>query len=232
MTDKPILFSAPMIRALLDGRKTQTRRALKNVPDRPEANCHPKYEPKHPEPYLDAYCSNRPDKLNPRGMSENWCWWQVDDRQRLPTFKVLAKPGDCLWVREAFARVGDADDDIHACYDLRVPAYYRADAICHEYQRWRPSIHMPREFSRLTLIVTDVRVQRLWEITPADSIAEGCSAYANSVTIDCDTPDPRDDFISLWKSINGPDAWDANPYVAAYTFTVHKCNIDAMHGVI
>ena len=88
---------------------------------------------------------------------------------------------------------------------------------------------MPRWASRLTLIVTDVRVQRLQDITAADAIAEGCHVYASSATIDCDTPDPRQEYRRIWNSIHGPEAWAANPWVAALTFETHRQNIDQIN---
>ena len=132
-------------------------------------------------------------------------------------------PGDRLWVREGFAIqkgggvIFRAD---HPDADFSAPL----GAV----GSWRPSIHMPRWASRLTLIVTDVRVQRLQEISSADAIAEGCPPYANSATIDCDTPNPRDDFKRLWNGIHGPGAWDANPWVAAISFETRRYNIDTM----
>jgi hypothetical protein len=80
-----------------------------------------------------------------------------------------------------------------------------------------------------TPTVTDVRVQRLQDISAADAIAEGCHVYASSATIDCDTPDPRQEYRRLWNDLHGPDAWAANPWVAALTFTVHRQNIDQLN---
>ena len=103
-----------------------------------------------------------------------------------------------------------------------------------------PPIHMPRWASRLTLIVTDVRVQRLQDISEEDCIAEGPPDVNNDPrTISGELQPmvvlspgrmmtPRAWYHTLWDQINGPDAWDENPWVAAYTFTVHRCNIDQM----
>jgi hypothetical protein len=143
---------------------------------------------------------------------------------------------DRLWVREAF------------CPRLGYPApiakpHYRADGDRPEWRGlWKPSIHMPRWASRLTLTVTDVRVQRLQEITEADAVAEGgigengeapCGeGYRDAYWFNhgqdhgesFDTP--RDSFRDLWNGLHGPAAWDANPWVVALTFTVQRGNID------
>ncbi len=200
MADRPIIFSAPMIRALLDGRKTQDRRVLK------------------PQPFP---CADGWGCVDRNGAPQKWL-------PCLPKLHPYA-PGDRLWVREAWGLgVSDHGD----CPRYKATLDYKCgDKINSPGEwplTWRSPIHMPRRFSRLTLVVTDVRVQRLAEITSADAIAEGCQPHANSITIDCDTPDPRDDFRGIWNSIHGPDAWDANPWVAAISFTVHRCNIDTM----
>lgn len=236
MADKPIIFSDPMVRALLDGRKTQTRRIIKNVPDAPPARCAPRNTPKHPAPYLDAYCGDRPTSTNPRGMGRNWHWWQIDDRPGPVAFRLPYATGDRLWVREA------------VCWVSRWGWRYRADdddlsdkREAGEVGRWRPSIHMPRLASRITLTVTDVRVQRLQDISEADAWAEGCrrgDATDNGGYFPADETDPSgigwrgwdcacDWYADLWNSLHGTDAWDTNPWVAAYSFTVQRGNIDA-----
>jgi hypothetical protein len=141
-------------------------------------------------------------------------------------------PGDRLYVREHW-RTETSEYDGVAPRDLpaSTPVLYEADAnwsLNKTVGRFRQGMHMPRWASRITLTVTDVRVQRLQEISSADSIAEGCRPHANSLTIDCDTPDPRDDYRRVWETINGPGAWDANPWVAAYAFTVELGNIDTL----
>lgn len=218
MADRPIIFSAPMVRALLDGRKTQTRRVLKpQPPERPAPNCHPSYKQKHPAPYLDAYCGERATAANPRGMSRDWHWWQVDDRPGPVACRAPYAPGDRLWVREAWASDG-----------MVGVRYYATDDV-HELRRKRSPIHMPRWASRLTLLVTDVRVQRLQEISEADAKAEGVGGVCWEDWRDYGGPSSyRLPFRSLWNSIHGHDAWDDNPGVCALTFTVHRCNIDQM----
>lgn len=202
MTDRPILFSGPMVRALLEGRKTQTRRVLKVQP--PESCTFAGF---YSVPLTGAF----------------QC--RLQGNETLHTQKIGYAPGDRLWVRETWAKVGDEQDDIHACPDMRIPAYYRADMVDPERQRWRPSIFMPRWASRLTLAVTDVRVQRLQDISEDDARAEGVEPYTPTCPDD-DTP-AADAFMDLWDSLNADRApWDSNPWICAVSFVVHKCNID------
>lgn len=222
MTDKPILFSGPMVRAILDGRKTQTRRVVKGNP----------YIAK-PLPYA---------------------------------------PGDRLWCRETWAT--------HPCAKNAVSPkghghqwgspIYRAtfgaelDPKCEGFSPWASSIHMPRWASRLTLVVTEVRVRRLQEISREDAIAEGIfeaftvgdarreglawgevpadaandamyyiADYDPALAEDADraiTLDPRVAFRSFWDSIYAKRGygWDKDPWVVALTFEPHQCNIDRM----
>lgn len=192
MADLPILFSRPMIHALLAGRKTQTRRELK-------------------------------PKKHACLISDGW-----DDSYVLDpgNAKWLAKylrfsVGDRLWVRETW-RVDDYDNS-QTIYAADVP-----DDIIRETKgiiKSRPSIFMPRSRSRITLTVTDVRVQRLQDISKDDVIAEGISER-EGCPIEDSHAGWHEPFAALWDSINGEGAWLANPWVAAYTFTVHKGNID------
>jgi hypothetical protein len=250
MTDKPIIFSAPMVWALLDGRKTQTRRILKpQPPEQPAANCHPAHKPRHSAPYLDAYCGEPRTPQNPRGQGHDWHWWQVDDRPGPVACRVPYAPGDRLYVREAHYLTDTGDYEIAICagdadavrehFDLinglavqhGLPETWKAPHL-----KLRPSIHMPRWASRLTLTVTEVRVQRLQEITGRDIISEGvrCEGCHNvgtgnySACRDGGCFAGRNDFRDLWNSLHGPDAWDANPWCVAISFTVQKGNIDAL----
>lgn len=201
-----------MVRALLDGRKTQTRRLCQwaNNPNSPALT------------YIVA-CDE-----------PGW----FGDEEGEVQFKAGYAPGDRLWVREAWAKVGDADDDIHACPDMRVHAYYRVDQVDPERQSWRPSIHMPRWASRLTLIVTDVRVERLQNISREDAIAEGLTHVPGVIEPNWwRLPKPMHQgtwlspvaaFRFLWSEINGLGSWEANPWVVALTFDVHQQNIDLL----
>ena len=233
MTDRPIIFSAPMVRALLDGRKTQTRRIVKDVPPQPAPNCHPSHTPRHPAPYLDSYCGQPKTAANPRGMSTEWMWWQVDDRCGYPSFKVKFAPGDRLWARESWMPRG-----LGLSISNVMQPRYRADAGEDRPEwrgLWKSPIHMPRRASRLTLTVTDVRVQRLQDISEEDAAAEG--AYRGKASGRFATNEAcmhfgdwnataRGWYRGLWDQINGEGAWARNPWIAAYTFTVERRNID------
>jgi hypothetical protein len=230
MSDQPILFSAPMVRALLDGRKTQTRRVLGKTGGRINI-----FSPEIA--WADSYV--------------------LDDRNAGWRTKYIPyAPGDRLWVREAHSlhgAHGQGRDDgkrwgpwgglpTAVSPDGTQVAYFREGFDRSDPGKWRPSIHMPRWASRITLIVTDVRVQRLWEISEADAIDEGCRPFFDEADPQVmkgpngtehqmlPLKGPLDAFQALWNSINGPEAWDQNPWVVALTFTVHRCNIDKMGG--
>ncbi|MBN8187575.1 hypothetical protein JF540_12830 [Salipiger thiooxidans] len=207
MSVKPILFSGPMVRALLEGRKTQTRRVLK------------------PQPSCDAI---EPHRVH----SNEFIPWR--DGEALASIVTPCAPGDLLWVREAHALVPSSAFRMSEGVMQAVDPSDRDRACVYRERwercapRWRPSIFMPRWASRLTLRVTDVRVQRVQEITEVDAKAEGVDA----VTMD-DVPrqaamSRRSDFASLWDSLNAKRGfgWDANPWVAAYTFEVIRQNVE------
>jgi len=211
MTDRPIIFSAPMIRALLDGRKTQTRRVLK------------------PQPCI------RPEIHEPRSGDPFWCVFNGDEIAY--RVSVPYAIGDRLWVRENHSYPkpwADNPDRVHfghvfypASTDAPFPSPYLREKPA-DHGRIRSSIHMPRWASRLTLTVTDVRVQRLQEISEADAVAEGGDAVQARMYPELGTC--RDWYADLWDSLHGPDAWDANPWVVALSFTVQRGNIDQIGG--
>lgn len=216
MADRPIIFSAPMIRALLDGRKTQTRRIIKPSPEFCGGG-----RSRDPQNWND------PDAWGWENYDEG-CWDLLSEGY---TGRPFYAPGDRLWVKEAWRVDAEWDDCPPREFDGADAIHYEADGEQRLHLwgnpftpgRLRSPIHMPRCFSRLTLIVTDVRVQRVQEISRGDAMEEGCP-FANMA----DGPNPRDWYRDIWNSIHGPDAWDANPWVAAISFTVHRCNIDTM----
>ena len=148
--------------------------------------------------------------------------------------------GDRLWVREAFIGPYAYEVNEYPPRDWGNKAiWFPADGPVPEkhagqfWHRARPSIHMPRWASRLTLTVTDVRVQRLQDISAADAMAEGCDAVL-ALTIKrpngAHPGNPRECYCDLWNSLHGPGAWDASPWVVALTFNVQRGNIDKMPG--
>lgn len=174
MAERPILFSGPMVRALLDGTKTQTRRVA-----RPKRSI---------EPMTDE-C--------PYGA-----------------------PGDRLWVRETFAIYANGSVVYRASAEGLDPR--SEQVLC---ARWLPSIHMPRAASRLTLEITDVRVERLQKISEADAEAEGVAFMRKHPDID-ETLTASQLYAALWDSINEKRGygWDANPWVWVVSFKVVRAS--------
>ena len=221
MAGKPIIFSGPMVRALLDGRKTQTRRILKPQPWNPE---------REKDPDFDGWQSHHA--------------FEVKARQGI--LRSTHGIGTRLWVREKFSGLHRLESyppsqwlaaqvDTYDGLEIEeaAPIWYWADGNPKQgdWTRPRPSIHMPRWASRLTLTVTDVRVQRLAAITLGDVAAEGIEGareLLDRAAISRGEAVPFGKFRDLWNSLHGPDAWEANPWVVALTFDVHRHNIDAL----
>lgn len=213
MAIRPILFSGPMVRALLAGEKTQTRRVFTRQPD-----------PKCTEAFKCAdgiWRFSRPTVGHPNCYS--------DDDRRMPIEK-----GDLLYVREAFRYIGDQA----TCKRLG-DISFRASADDLENGRfsWKPGIHQPRWATRLTLEVTDVRVERVRDICDDDALAEGVVLAINpiagrDINIDGEywSGGPTRMFRELWNSLNAKRGfgWGKNPWVSATTFKVHRGNVDAL----
>lgn len=238
MKERPILFSAPMVRALLAGTKTQTRRVLKVQPlDDPSG---------HGIQWHGGKC------LIDAGYGADYLHTSRASIERIvPKFCPYGQPGDRLWVREAFAFVptyeifsGRPGEVIAYRAGRRVlkqgkePAVW-ADDTKPDGLPWKPSIHMPRRASRILLEIVAVRVERLQDISEADTIAEGLKAITKDGRLtkygipDSDglpgTDDtgwpwhewrisPADAYRRLWESINGPGSWAANPWVWVVEF--------------
>ncbi|HDL6748682.1 TPA: hypothetical protein PXJ82_004433 [Yersinia enterocolitica] len=186
MNEKPILFNAEMVNAILSGRKTQTRRIISEKTlhlfgvAASAGQCHP-----------IELCDQRSQS------------YYLD-------FCPLGKPGDQLWVREAFAA--------GLCTESTLA--YRATHKTEDLEegwgetiKWTPSIHMPRWASRINLLITGVRVERLQDISDADASAEGCK-ISSMQSGEC----LSDMFARLWKSIYGDESWQANPWVWVINF--------------
>lgn len=202
--ERPILFSAPMVRAILKGRKTQTRRVVKPHPrlgllgnGQPIGNGQLVWEPKK-------------GRVIP--ITEN-CIFQVFD------YSPYGEEGNRLWVRETF-------------YEGVEKIWYRADigdpTKC-GISCWKPSIFMPRKYSRITLEITDIRFEQLHDISEEDAIAEGVDRTEHGWKCYGDCPEHKTgrihrtsataSFMSLWDSINGATyPWDGNPWVWVISF--------------
>lgn len=226
MKERPILFSGPMVRAILNGSKSQTRRVVKPQPVRfAESGWS-----------LPGLC----------------CTSEKGFLHSAPIFKCpYGQPGDRLWVRETFA---DLTKELGRRWERFNPEtkryeigqkpffWYRADGEQPDpgngtplNQPWKPSIHMPRWASRITLEITGVRVERLQDISPADCEAEG----VHRLPLQENEPSPWytadvsagpvlhsrstiGAYHKLWECINGPGSWDANPWVWVVEFRVMK----------
>lgn len=217
MKERPILFSGPMVRAILEGRKTQTRRILKPQPcELPDFNIGGLSINIHGSVY-GAFSPDCPRKTCPHG-----------------------QPGDRLWVRETIESLGGWTE-----WDDKQKGFLNADSTYSRIRYLAdgneskvfgkkplvyrglhlqkiPSIHMPRWASRITLEITGIRVERLQEIDEEDAVAEGieftgffgCNVWNNYLVDGENFPgEPIESYRTLWESINGTGSWDANPWV-------------------
>ena len=220
MADRPIIFSAPMILALLAGRKTQTRRLV----PQPPAECGINYMLGE-ESWLPIE-----ERTPVRRTFEAWTGPLFQKRPAghlCGSFDITPRfqPRDRLYVREnwkphsSFAGMKPRDIPVGDVF------YMADDAYAPSNTPWVPCIHMPRWASRLTLIVEAVKVERLQDISEEDALAEGCPAQTYEALAGMEA---RGWYRDLWDSLHGTGAWDANPWVVALTFSVHRANIDAL----
>jgi hypothetical protein len=211
MTEKPILFSGPMVRAILDGRKTMTRRVIKVQPPVEATSA-------------GNYSSSR------EGVTNRWTWMSgnpkdCDTWEPLDDFRLPYAPGDLLWVRETWAEACELDEDDKPATDMRT--YYRADGepfsryldpdtdTWRDGLKWKPSILMPRWASRITLRVTAVKVERLQDISEEDAKAEGVET---PILPHWPSAPFKSAFRGIWLDLHGPGSWEANPWVMAVSF--------------
>lgn len=207
---KPILFSTPMVQAILDGRKTMTRRVC-NIPDGWEYNGWGRITSKHPK----------------QGKLGIFIRKQDGDFVLSDIITAKYQVGDVLWVRETWqeCKCGFCEfcingDSVIYKASVNGDGTYKNYYTCvEEEMHWKPSIHMPKKHARIFLRVTNVRVERLQDISVEDIKKEG----APLITITGN----NEDFINsklkgwwydLWNSINGKGSWEANPYVFVYEF--------------
>ncbi|WP_082525006.1 hypothetical protein [Pseudorhodoferax sp. Leaf274] len=190
MAERPILFSAPMVRALMASTKTQTRRVCK--------------------PAQAAALSHVVEVPDPAERGQVYNGSTFGDEEGEAQFACpYGGRGDRLWVRETFGR---------PWHHAQPRFFYRATddekvGWHPDFDGWTPSIHMPRAACRLVLEVTEVRVERLQDISRGDAMAEGCP-FQNMAQ----GPDPRQWYAELWDQINGAGSWAANPWVWAVSF--------------
>ena len=190
MKDKPILFSTPMVQALLEGRKSQTRRIMK------------------PQPIFDF------DSGWVFWGKHQWDIHGLPISYDILNFCPYGQTRDILWVRETWASnpwgyLGGCRYIYKSDYDK-----FPKNEIGTSYpqiDKWKPSIYMPREAARIFLRVTDIHVERLQDITEEDAIAEGVIRKDLYKTMTWE-------YETLWESINGQGSWDANPWVWVVIF--------------
>lgn len=225
MKERPILFNSVMVRAILDGRKTQTRRIVKPEPVQPCEGA-----------YFDKY-----------NKGTQWNWWTSDNKQCLNQIIKcpFGKVGDSLWVRETWGhfepvydgiewipdrpflksgerKFGKGYIDANIIWAVDGPFAWSDEDSCEEVSRWIPSIHMPRWASRINLEITDIKVERLNDISEEDAKAEGIEDPISVMM----SYDPNADlvdsyvaaFCSLWSSVYGQDSWKSNPWVWVINF--------------
>ncbi|MBG3130391.1 hypothetical protein I4674_11410 [Proteus mirabilis] len=189
MKERGIIFNAEMVKAILDGRKTQTRRIVKNV------------------------------------MLDNGIWLKKPTKTRSGTTThvldapkhnlcPLGKIGDRLYVREAF-KAGVCTESTIAYKATHKPS--DLEEGWYEEIKWTPSIHMPRRYSRITLEITNIRVERLNNISNDDAKSEGCW-YGRGGGVPDKAITPSDQFPTLWEEIYGDGSWSSNPWVWVIEF--------------
>lgn len=209
MKERPILFSAPMVRAILAGTKTQTRRAAK-----PQLSEVQWIEERESGFFLCA--DGQPTCCT-------GVWETHEYALQAPIHCPYGQSGDRLWVRETWAGQKHrplsqgalfyrATDGEHCCGKQLPLSWVEREP------RWRPSIHMPRWASRITLEVTGVRVERLQDISEADCIAEGAPGGHGAIPGYGYAATPSEHYRDIWTSINGAESWDANPWVWVIEF--------------
>ncbi|MGO3395602.1 MAG: hypothetical protein ACTINL_03790 [Serratia proteamaculans] len=227
MKERPVIFNGEMVRAILGGRKTQTRRVMKAQPEYPELGL------RH---IVDSTNSDDIGK---------YFWSQSDacgiNKPRSKAFPCpFGQVGDRLWVRETFMDLTGTGIEATTgkfegfAYRADTPVGSYGDEVRKEYGlKWTPSLHMPRKACRILLEITAVRVERLNSIGEDDALAEGVRRTDNNFgngPAYCDYLLPNlndfaewynrasDSFISLWQSIYGPESWQHSPWVWVIEF--------------
>ncbi|ERK18584.1 Phage-related protein [Pantoea sp. AS-PWVM4] len=200
MRERGMIFNADMVRAVLNGSKTQTRRLI------------------------DWRRTTRATEIAERDDGSNWPWSEDcengGDYWHACPFGAV---GDRLWVRETFGfeirSVGGAPHEqlVYRASKPDAVRLYDCNGKPHP-MKWTPSLHMRRKYSRITLEITGVRVERLRDMTERDAIAEGCLGGHDSIPGYMYSATPHEHFHHVWESIYGEESWQANPWVWVIEF--------------
>lgn len=216
MKERPILMSAPMVRAILDGTKTQTRRIADTLD------------------YGWIFTGEYGRITSPHPRKDRFGAFIHKPDEKFPQNDILpcryGEPGDRLWVKETFGidpnreLAGEPLAAASVVYRASWPQDYVTHGAYDEpsepsegefHWGWRPSIFMPRKWSRITLKIVSVRVERLNDISEGDALAEGVEIITS---VDHGSTNPVAAYQRLWGSINGPGSWALNPWVWAIEF--------------
>lgn len=217
MKERPILFSTPMVQAILEGRKTMTRRIVKTTQN--GWNCQKNKEFVQSENIAESFFDNRTASPSLKKELTGFHAFFKDNESdhKLGIKCPYGQPGDVLWVRETFTRA------------LTPKFLYKADGTQLFSAKWKPSIHMPKAAARIWLQVEEIRVERLQDITEADALAEGVKYismpqgffFMNYLIREYVYPaTPKVSFKTLWEKINGDESWDSNPWVWVVKFKI------------
>jgi hypothetical protein len=195
MKNRPILFSTPMVQAILEGRKTQTRRIVKPQPKKDLDFFGWELHPGHLQVAFG------------KGV-------KVDSYYKFPFGKI----GDVLWVRETFRIKHPWGHEAFGYYEYKThnnnQEIKAADSsVFQSRPKWKPSIFMPKDAARIWLRITDIKIERLHDISRGDSMSEGCP-FPNVAK----ETNPFAWFSELWQSINGSLSWNSNPFVWVIEF--------------
>lgn len=223
MKERPMIFNTEMVRAILDGRKTQTRRIMKKQPEPSKAREGDFYFP----------CDKMQSMVHVSDFIPGNSMIP-DAHEFFSKCCPFGEVGDRIWVRETWARYNIDQDSHDMAYRATTPEDWAEEG------RWRPSIHMPRWASRITLEITGVRVERLNDITHEDAGREGLHTEVWDQTVVARNYAAEDEFFqfwsesmphyvemnelfrasfhSLWQSIYGEESWQANPWVWVIDF--------------
>jgi len=189
MEFRPILFSTPMVQAILNGTKFQTRRVIKGIDQLEGA-------------YFQTLVQHATGRITFSSLNVDYAI-----EVKCPYGQV----GDVIWVREKHRALVNCQDNSFASWSY----YSDMPKEFHEQfpKKWTPSIHMPKTACRLFLKIKEIRVERLQDLSRGDAMGEGCP-FPNMA----DGQNPKDWFAQLWQSINGEQSWNENPWVWVIEF--------------